>query len=97
MSGGSFNYEYCRVRDWYCGQMKDMELNDLMDDLVEILHDLEWYESGDYSDDTYFETVAKFKEKWFQSDRDERLYKLIDKKIDEFREECKRLTGLSEK
>ena len=65
MSGGSYNYEYSRVEDQYVEMMYDDELNDMMEDLVKVLHDLEWWQSGDYSEDDYRESVKQFKDKWF--------------------------------
>lgn len=45
--------------------MQDRELSELMYDVSCLLHSLEWWQSGDISDDTYFEDVKKFKKKWF--------------------------------
>ena len=64
MSGGSYNYEYSRVKDEYCERMFDDELNDMMEDLVKVLHDLEWWQSGDCGEDDYRESVKQFKDKW---------------------------------
>lgn len=68
MSGGSYDYTYQRVDEQYVGHMYDQELNEMMDDLVELLHDLEWWQSLDYSEEDYRETVTKFKKKWFKRD-----------------------------
>lgn len=46
--------------------MHDSQLNAMMNDLCELLHDLEWWQSCDYSEDTYRESVKKFKKKWFR-------------------------------
>lgn len=66
MSGGSYNHEYSTVEYTYVGEMKDTELNEMMKDLVQVLHDVEWYEDGDISEETYRETVTEFKSKWFK-------------------------------
>lgn len=66
MSGGSYNYGYSTVEYTYVGEMKDTELNEMMKDLVEVLHDLEWWISGDIGEEQYRETVTKFKSKWFK-------------------------------
>lgn len=66
MSGGSYNYGYSTVEYTYVGEMKDTELNEMMKDLVEVLHDLEWYVDCDISEEQYRETVTKFKSKWFK-------------------------------
>lgn len=65
MSGGSFDYLFYRVEDSYVGNMNDIDLNEMMKDLIKVLHDLEWYESGDIGEETYKETVNAFKGKWF--------------------------------
>lgn len=66
MSGGSYNYMYCRVSDEYIDRMFDSQLNSMMKDLVKVLHDLEWWQSCDTGEDTYRRTVTEFKKKWFK-------------------------------
>ena len=83
MSGGSYDYIYSRLSDVCEGAMYDAEMNDLIKDICEVLHDLEWWQSCDIEEEDYRETVKKFKEKWFKQNRDERLKEYIDKKINE--------------
>lgn len=66
MSGGSYNYMYSRIEYEYAGKMHDSQLNAMMNDLCELLHDLEWWQSCDCSEETYRESVKKFKKKWFR-------------------------------
>lgn len=66
MSGGSYNYMYCRVEEEYVDRMYDSQLNEMMKDLVKVLHDLEWWQSCDTGEDTYRMEVTKFKKKWFK-------------------------------
>lgn len=87
MSGGSYGYIYCRLEDECKGRMHDVEMDDLIADLVEVLHDLEWWQSCDTSEDTYRKTVAKFKAKWFKGDRSARLKGYIDAEIKRTRHE----------
>ena len=94
MSGGSHNYIYYKIEEELCGNMHDAELNDLMSDIVELVHDLEWYDSGDYSEKEYKDCVDKFKAKWFKGDRTERLKGYIDKAIDDVRKEMYKLLDL---
>ena len=70
MSGGSFNYLYRQVATEYIGKMHDMELDDMMDDLAQLLHDLEWWISGDYGEEQYRDTVCAFKGKWFKCNKE---------------------------
>ena len=85
MSGGSFDYEYHRVDEYYVGFMEDDELDEMMADLVELLHDLEWWKSGDYGGEQYREPVVQFKDKWF-GQRDVRLRERILKQLDKVKE-----------
>jgi hypothetical protein len=93
MSGGSYNYIYSRLEDECANQMYDAEMNDLIKDLVEVLHDLEWWQSGDTSEERYRETLAKFKKKWFHGNRKERLKGYIDEQIGIVRNELYALIG----
>lgn len=93
MSGGSYNYEYYRVEEEYVGSMYDAELDEMMKDLVEVLHDVEWWQSGDIGEDDYRKTVKAFKAKWFDSDRCERLKPIIERKINKVRKELIDMIG----
>lgn len=65
MSGGYYNYMYCRIEEEYIDRMYDSQLNEMMKDLVKVLHDLEWWQSCDTGENTYRNAVTKFKKKWF--------------------------------
>lgn len=66
MSGGSFDYGYCRVEDLYKGKMEDPQLNELLDDFIKLLFELEWYKSGDTCEEDYRAEVKRFKDKWLK-------------------------------
>lgn len=85
MSGGSYNYLCFRVEEEYVDKMHDSELDNMMEDLTELLHDLEWWRSGDYCEETYRKTVQKFKKKWF-GNRDERLREIVLTELDKVKE-----------
>ena len=68
MSGGHFDYAYFHL-DSYEGNMEDPELEELLDDFRNLLHDLEWYRSGHTSRSDYIESVNGFKQKWFSRAR----------------------------
>ena len=80
MSGGSYNYEFYNIEHTYKGKMKDAQLNEMIVDLVGLLKDLEWCDSGDTGEEDYRETANKFKKKWFNQTKED--YKQII--IDEF-------------
>lgn len=96
MSGGSRDYVCYRIEDDLAGKMYDAELDDLMSDIADLAHDVEWYDSGDTCEDTYRKSVVKFKKKWFGSDRNARLKSYIDTKLDETKQELYRMIGVSE-
>ena len=96
MSGGSHNYICYRIEEELCGRMHDAELDDLMKDIAELAHDVEWYDSGDYGDETYREQVEKFKTKWFKQSRTDRLKWYVDKAIDDVRSEMYELLGVEQ-
>lgn len=93
MSGGSYDYTYSRVEDEYVGLMYDAELDEMMKDLVDVLHDVEWWQSSDIGEEDYRKTVKEFKNKWFNSDRSERLKPIIDRKINKVRKELIDMIG----
>ena len=55
---------YAEIESMYCGKMYDAEMDDMMADLVDVLHDLEWWRSSDYGEDDYRKSVKVFKDKW---------------------------------
>lgn len=94
MSGGSHDYLCYRIEEEFAGKMHDLELDDLMKDIATLTHDVEWYDSGDYGDETYFECVRKFKKKWFDISRQERLKGYIDDKLEVTKKELYTLIGV---
>lgn len=70
MSGGSYNYMYSRIEYEYAGKM----------------HDLEWWQSCDYSEETYRESVNKFKKKWFKQTKID-VQKQIESKLEQTKDE----------
>ena len=93
MSGGSHNYIYSRLSQECEGEMHDAEMDDLIKDLCEVLHALEWWQSGDYSEDQYRNTLIEFKTKWFKGDRSSRLKSYIDDQLDAVRDQLYFLIG----
>lgn len=94
MSGGSYNYMYCRIEDEYAGRMFDSQLNEMMKDLVKVLHDLEWWQSSDTGEDTYRMAVTEFKKKWFKQtkiDVQKQIESEFEKTKDELMKEFKYL------
>lgn len=86
MSGGSYDYIYSKLLSECADRMYDPEMDDLIKDLAEVLHALEWWQSGDSSEDTYREKLAIFKAKWFECDRSTRLKDYIDAEMEKTRD-----------
>ena len=73
-----------------------IDIEDLLTDLAELMHDLEWWDSGDYSEDTYNETLSNFKAKWFWNSRNYRLKHYINTSLDNMKIEIGRLLEVEE-
>lgn len=93
MSGGSYSYIYSKLLEECEGRMYDAEMNDMIKDLADVLHDLEWWQSGDRSGSQYRDTLMKFKAKWFKGGRQERLKGYIDEQIGIVRSQLYSLIG----
>lgn len=93
MSGGSHDYICFKIEEELNGQMEDIELNDLIKDIAKLAYDLEWYHSGDTCQKNYTESVIRFKQKWFRSNREERLKQYIDDALKKLKDELYRLIG----
>lgn len=94
MSGGSYNYIYSKLEEECSERMYDAEMNDLIADLIDVLHDLEWWRSGDSGEERYRDRLSEFKKKWFHGDREERLRGYIDEQVGHVRRELYQLIGL---
>ena len=93
MSGGSCNYVCYKIKEELCGRMEDAELNDLIKDIAELAHALEWYLSCDTNEESYGNAVREFKQKWFKTSREERLKEYIDESLDNMRRDLYKLIG----
>lgn len=94
MSGGSYNYICYTIENELYGRMYDTELNDLIKDISELVHDLEWWISGDTNEEAYRTSVNRFKKKWFDGNRKERLKGYIDKELEKTKKELYKMLGV---
>lgn len=92
MSGGSMDYICYRVEE-AASMCEDAELADLLRDAAKVLHDQEWWQSCDYSEDMYRESLAEFKAKWFRDNRADRLKGYVDAEIEWCRKRCYSIIG----
>lgn len=86
MSGGSYSYVYCQVENECVGRMFDRQLDEMMKDLVKVLHDLEWWQSSDTGEDTYRRAVTEFKKKWFKQRKID-IHKQIESEFERTKDE----------
>ena len=102
MSGGRFNYADGNLKSEMFGYgdkpinvMEDDEVSELVWDVLNLIHDLDYYQSGDTCRETYIESKKEFKKKWL-GNRKTRIEKIVDKKIEHLREEVKEMIGETE-
>lgn len=89
MSGGHFNYICYTIEDYLVGEMQDETMNEFVKDFAKLTHDLEWWLSADYGEETYRKTLKEFKNKWFRNyDETEKeiIKKIKEKAIKEIKE-----------
>lgn len=103
MSGGHWNYQDSRLKNeifdysntpW--NALEDREISELVWDILELLHDYDWYASGDACKQNYLDAKTAFKKKWF-SNRGVRVKRTVDNAIDELRQELYETYGLENK
>ena len=76
---------------------KDKEISGIVFDLFQLLHEYDWYSSGDTSEETYREAVKTFKEKWFAKESSDRIMYVIDNSLKDLKEELLITFGLDER
>lgn len=101
MSGGYFNsnYSYESMKHDIFGYepsnaFEDKEISELVWDVFELIHDLDWYKSYDTCEETYLKKKEEFKKKWFQTSRKDRIKRIIDETLNETKEELYKTFGL---
>lgn len=93
MSGGRFDYKDMGLKSEIFGWtdtpsnvFEDREISELVWDVLDLIHDYDWYASGDTGKETYLEAKREFKKKWF-SNRGVRVRRIIDDAVNEVRNE----------
>lgn len=100
MSGGAFDYKDKSLKyeifgfDENCNnRFGDLEISELVFDVLDLIHDFDYYECGDTSEDTWLKQKKAFKEKWLWPEEEERVRRIIDNSIDKVKEELYRTFG----
>lgn len=93
MSGGHFNYVDSRLKDEIFGWgdnptnvFEDLEISELVWDILNLIHDFDWYKSGDTSKETYLRAKADFKKKWMDN-RGVRVRRIVDEALQRTKDE----------
>lgn len=74
--------------DQYKNILEDREISELVWDVLTLLHEYDWYKSGDNGRDDYLEAKRNFKKKWFTPDAvSDRRKCYIDKVLAEAKQE----------
>ena len=102
MSGGHFEYLDSRLKDEVFGYsskpinaLEDREISELVWDVLDLLHEFDWYYSGDTCKETYLKAKAKFKRKWL-GNKGIRIRSIIDEAIDDLRQELYETYGIED-
>lgn len=107
MSGGKFYYHNDSLQSDIFGWVnegekipnvfEDREISELIYDVFELIHDYDWYACGDTSEETYLKEKNKFKKKWFDTPRKDRVKKIVDSTLEDAKEELYKTYGIKEK
>ncbi len=95
MSGGYFEYIDSQLksqifgwRDKYNNVFEDKQISELVWDILSLIHEFDWYKSGDNCRETYLKAKREFKEKWLSGDDNrENTKRIIDEALNEMRQE----------
>lgn len=95
MSGGYFNhkdsnlkYEIFGFGNTCTNIFEDKEISQLIYDVFDLIHDFDWYRSGDTCEETWLKKKKSFKKKWlYKNSCEKRTKEIIDNSIKELKEE----------
>lgn len=101
--GGYFDYQDARLKSEIFGWsdeawrgrnvLEDRELSEMLFDMLNLLHDYDWYASGDTGESDYLEAKTAFKNKWLKNPR-VRVRHVVDTAVEEMRQELYKTYGL---
>lgn len=102
MSGGRFDYADSRLKDEIFGWtdkprnvFEDREISELVWDVLNLIHDYDWYASGDTCKETYLKSKAEFKKKWI-GNRGVRVRRIVDEALKQCKDELYETFGLED-
>ena len=92
MSGGRFEYADMTAKnmifnyDKCTNVFEDREISELVWDMFDLIHEFDWYKSGDTDKSDYLKAKRAFKKKWFEN-RGVRARRIIDEAVAELKQE----------
>ena len=102
MSGGFFDYKDSSLMweiypdDVPTNEFEDREISELVWDVLNLIHDFDWYKSGDTGKEDYLKAKKEFKKKWFGSNRGLRIRRIVDEALEETKTELYETFGIEE-
>ena len=94
MSGGYFNYLDSQLKseifgwaDRYSNVFEDKQISALVWDILDLIHEFDWYKSGDNGRDTYLQAKNDFKKKWLSDNSTERTKMFVDEALVDLKKE----------
>lgn len=100
MSGGTFDYIDSRLKSEIFGYgehfhnaLGDSEISHLVWDVLDLLHDYDWYKAGDTCEETWQRSMRDFKKKWFKEPRTNRLQDYFEDSFRRSRAKCLAMIG----
>ena len=105
MSGGRFNYINDTCQNEIFGYFydderlpnifEDREITELIYDVFNLIHEYDWYASGDTGKDTWLGQKKAFKQKWLNN-RGVRVKRIVDDAIADCKAELYETYGLED-
>lgn len=93
MSGGRFCHMDSQLKSEIFGWsdkprnvFEDREISELVWDVLDLVHEFDWYKSGDTGEEDYLKAKNEFKAKWF-GNRADRCKKIVDAAIADCKDE----------
>lgn len=94
MSGGCFDYLDDELKSEIFGCccekakniFEDREISQLIWEVLDLIHEFDWYKSEDTCKDRYLEEKAAFKKRWF-SNRGVRVKRIVDESVADLKRE----------
>ena len=100
MSGGRFPYLDSSLKSEIFGRtdkprnvFEDREISELVWDVLNLIHEFDWYVSGDTGKESYLACKAEFKKKWLDN-RGIRVRRIVDEAIQECKAELYETYGV---